>query len=105
MVVLGQSVCIRAKVVVFVESGCIRAKWLYSGKSGCIRGNWLYSGKVVVVRQKWLFSGKRGCILAKVVLFGSSNKMRNLGQKGKNPKNQKSLIFFNFSYSSFVIIF
>ena len=112
MVVLGQSGCIRAKVfvfgqkwlyswkvAVFGQSGCIRAKVVVFVKIGCIRA------KVVVVRQKWLFSGKRGCILAKVVLFGSSNKMRILGQKGKNPKNQKSLIFFNFSYSSFVIIF
>ena len=33
VVVIGQSGCIRAKVVVFGQ------KWLYSGKSGCIRQN------------------------------------------------------------------
>ena len=69
---------------------CFRAKRLYSGKSGCNRVNlvalgqkWLYSGKsgynranVVVLGQKWLYSGKsgcipeRGCIQAKVVVFG-----------------------------------
>ena len=79
MVVIGQSGCIRAKVVViakclfFYQNGFIRARGLYSGKvivigqSGCIRAktvvfrqssciwaNWLYSGKVDVIEQKWL---------------------------------------------------
>ena len=49
--VIGQSDCIRAKVVVLGE------KLLYSGKRGSIRG------KVVVFRQKWLYSSK-------VVVFG-----------------------------------
>ena len=35
MVVLGQSGCIRAKVVVFGQ------KLLHSGKSGCTRAKWL----------------------------------------------------------------
>ena len=39
MLVFGQSVCIRAKVVVIGQSGCIRVK-------------------VVVVVQKWLYLGK-----------------------------------------------
>ena len=83
MVVFGQGSCIR-------KSGCFRARLLYSGKSGFIRA------KVVVFGQKWLYLGNS-------VLFGSSSKMRILGQKGKNPKNQKNLIFLNFSVSPFVI--
>ena len=72
------------------KSGFIRAKWLYSINSGCI-------GAIVVVFEQ------SGCIRAKVVLFWSSSKIRILGQKSKNPKNQKNLIFLNFSISSFVI--
>ena len=64
MVVLGQSGCNRAKVVLFGQT------MLYSGKSGCIRAicgilakvviikqsccNW---AKVVVLGQKWMYSG------------------------------------------------
>ena len=72
MVVLGQSGCIRAKVVVigqkwlysdkvvvFGQSGCIRARWLFLRKSCCFRA------KVVVIGQKWLYAGKHGCIRAK----------------------------------------
>ena len=94
---------IRAKVVV------IGQKYLYSGKSGCSRQSgcirakvvvfgqkWLYSGKVVVFRQKWLYSVKSGCIWAKVVLIGSSSKMRILGEKGKNFKNQNKIHFSQF---------
>ena len=62
MVVLRQSGCIRAKVVVFGQkllhsgkSGCTRAKWLYSGKVVVFGQMWLYLGKVVVFRQKWLY--------------------------------------------------
>ena len=44
MVVFGQCVCIRTKVVVF-------------GKLVVFRHNWLNSGKMVVFRQKWLYSG------------------------------------------------
>ena len=53
MVVIGQSIFIWAKVVVFGQRGCIRAKCLYSGKLvvfgqiGCIRA------KVVTFGQKW----------------------------------------------------
>ena len=58
MVVLGQSCCIRAKVVVFGQ------KWLYSGEKGSIRAkNCCYRAKVVVF-------GRSGCIRAKVVVFG-----------------------------------
>ena len=111
-------------MVVFGQGGCIRAKWFYSGKvvvfgqnlfligqSCCIRSKWLYSGKCGCLRAKFLYSGKSGFIRAKVVVFGqivligSSSKMRILGQKGKNPKNQKNLIFLNFSIFPFVITF
>ena len=51
MVVLGQSGCIREKVVLFVQ------KWLNSVKRGSIRA------KVVVLGQKWL-------CLPKVFVFG-----------------------------------
>ena len=60
----GQSVCIRAKVVVFGPSGCILAKLVVFGQSGLfwqsgfIRVKWLYSGKVVVFVKKWFYSGK-----------------------------------------------
>ena len=49
MVVLGQSGCIWAKVVVIRQTGCIRKRWLYSGK-------------VVIF-------GKSGNVMAKVVVF------------------------------------
>ena len=56
MVVLEQTCCIRAKVVV------IRQKWLYSGKSGSFRAKlvlfgkkMLFLGKVVVFRKKWFY--------------------------------------------------
>ena len=48
MVVIGQSGCVRLKVVVFGKIGCIPAKW--------------YLGKVVVFGKKFLFLGKSGCI-------------------------------------------
>ena len=65
MAEVGQSGCIRAKVVV------VGQKLRYSGKSGCIRAKCLLSGKVVVfeksgcIRAKWLYSGKSGSIRAK----------------------------------------
>ena len=49
VVVLEQSGCIRAKVVVYWQkwlylgkSGCIRAKVIVFGQSGCIRAAWFY---------------------------------------------------------------
>ena len=55
MVVIGQSGCIRAKVVVFCQ------KWLYSRKvvvfeqSGCIRAKVVVlANKVVIFGRKWL---------------------------------------------------
>ena len=53
MVVIGQSGCIWAIMVVFVQ------KMLLSCKSGCIRV------KVVVFGQKLLYSGKSDCNLGK----------------------------------------
>ena len=87
MVVIAQSDCIRANVVVFGQSVCIRAKvvvfgqkWLYSGNfvlnlflsgtRGCIRAKWFYLGKVAVFGQTLLYSGKSGCIFSKVLVFG-----------------------------------
>ena len=64
MVVIRQSGCIRAKVVVFGQ------KMLYSGKSGCVHAKWLCLGKVVVFGQKLFYSGKSACIVAKVVVIG-----------------------------------
>ena len=56
MVVIGQSDCIQAKVVVLGH------KWRYSGK-------WFYLGKresnlakVVLFGQNWFYKGKSGCI-------------------------------------------
>ena len=52
--VFGQNCCIWAKMVIFVQRGCIWSKMVLFGKSGCnresfgIRANWLYLGKVVV---------------------------------------------------------
>ena len=37
MVVLGQSFCIRKKVVSSGKMVALVEKWLYSGKSGCIQ--------------------------------------------------------------------
>ena len=51
VVIVGQSVFIREKVVVFVQ------KWLYSCKSGSIRA-------------KDVVFGQRGCIRENVVVFG-----------------------------------
>ena len=47
MVIIGQSGCIRIKVVVFGK------KLVVFGKSGCIRAKWLYLGKAVVSVQSW----------------------------------------------------
>ena len=58
MVVVGQSSCIWAKVVLFIQN------WLYSGKSGSNRA------KVV------LLFGQSGSIRAKVVVFGQSGCFR-----------------------------
>ena len=81
MVVLGQRVCNRAKVVEFGQSGGIQAKWLYLGKSGSIRAKWLYSGKMVFfgqgycnwsklfIREKVVVIGESGCIPAKEVVL------------------------------------
>ena len=72
-------------MVVFGQNCCILVKWLYSskvdviGQNGCVRAivvvfrqKWLYSGKVVVFGQKRLYSARRGCIPAKVDVFGQS---------------------------------
>ena len=70
MVVVGQSGCIRAKVVVFVKN-CF-----YSGKCGSFRTKRLHFGKVVLIWHKWLYSGRvvvfwqSGCYWEKVVVFG-----------------------------------
>ena len=63
MVVIGQSIFIWAKVVVFGQRGCIRAKCLYSGKLVVFGQKWLHSGKSGFNRAKLLFSDK-------VVAFG-----------------------------------
>ena len=84
MVVFGQSGCIQAKVVLLGQSIGIRSKvvvfwpeWFYScivnvfGQSDCIRAKWLYSVKVVIIlqccckRAKGLYWGKSGYIRAK----------------------------------------
>ena len=89
MVVIRESGCNWAKVVVFGQSGCVRKrllysckvvvfgkvvligqKWLLSGKNGCIRTKVVIIGKVVVLGQKCLYSGTNGCIRAKVVVYG-----------------------------------
>ena len=81
MIVIVQSCCFRAKVVVFGK------KRLYSGKSGCIRAKlvvgWLFWGKNYFIRITiivFVQSGRfrlnvvvflqSGCIRAKVVVFG-----------------------------------
>ena len=78
MVLFGEIVCIRTKVVVIGYVVISKEKWLYSGKKGCIRAKGHVFGqcgcvwaKVVVfgqssyIRAKWLYSGKSGCIRAK----------------------------------------
>ena len=50
MVVIGQSGCVREKVVVFEQ------KLIYSGIVVVFKQKWLYSGKVVVFGQKCLYS-------------------------------------------------
>ena len=71
VVVFGQSVCIRAKVVVFSsKSGCIRAKWLYSDKSCCNQGK---SGGI---RANVVIFEQSDCVLEKVVVIGKSGCMR-----------------------------
>ena len=73
VVVFGQYICIRARVVVFGQ------KWLYSGNSkrtGYIRAKWLYSGKKWVYSDKVVVFGQSGFIRAKVdvkeAVFGKS---------------------------------
>ena len=45
MLVLGNTGCIRGKVVVFGESGSIWVKVFVFGQSCWFRQKWLYSGK------------------------------------------------------------
>ena len=77
MVIIGESGCSRAKVVVFLQkwlySGyhdCIGTKWLHFGKSGCIRAKWLYSDKNGCIWDEWFDSGINGCIREKIFIFG-----------------------------------
>ena len=90
MVVIFQSGCLRAKVVVSGKKrlcsrkSCFnRAKAVILRQSGCIRAKWFYSGKMVVVGQsvgirakvvvygyKKLYSCKSGFVRAIVVVFG-----------------------------------
>ena len=77
MVLFGQSGSNCEKVVVIRQSGCIRAKvvvfgkkLLYSGKSGCVHAKWLYLGKVVVFGQRLFYLGKSACIVAKLFVIG-----------------------------------
>ena len=53
---LGKGGIIRAKVVIFVQSGSVVSATLYY--CGCIRTRWIYSGKVIVFGEKLLYSGK-----------------------------------------------
>ena len=84
MVVIRQSGCIPANVVVLGQNCFIWEKWLNSGKGGCIRAKvvvFLQSGciraKKLVFGKKWLYSdksgsifGKSSCVRPKVVVFG-----------------------------------
>ena len=65
MVILGSSLCIRAKVVALVQSCCIRAKVAVFGQSVVFGQKWLYFGKIISIRAKWSNS-------AYVVVFGQS---------------------------------
>ena len=79
MVVIGQSGCVREKVVVFEQ------KLFYSGIVVVFKQKWLYSSKVVVFGQKCLYSGKNVCIWTEVDVFGQkwlySGKVVVFGQK------------------------
>ena len=57
MVLLGQSCCLPAEVVVFGKTGFFGSKWMYSGRCDCI---W----------AKVILFGQNGCIREKVVFFG-----------------------------------
>ena len=50
----GKSGCIRAKVVLIGQTVRVRTKVVVFGQGGCIRLMWLSSDKMVVFRQKWL---------------------------------------------------
>ena len=63
MDVLGQSGCIRAKVVV------VGKKWLYSGITVVFGEKVVVFGQSSCIRAKCLYSGKSGCIWAKMVIF------------------------------------
>ena len=70
MVVVGQSGCIRANVVVFGQKWLYSAKDVVFGQIGCIRAETYFSGSVVVYGQKWLNSQKSVFFRAKVVVLG-----------------------------------
>ena len=61
MVVIAQSGCFLANVVLFRQSGCIREK-------------------VVVFGKKWFYFGRSGCIRAKVVVFLLIDVIRRSGR-------------------------
>ena len=70
MVVLGQSRCMRAKVVEVGQTVVFGQKWLYSCKSGCIRADLLSYFISGCLRAKDDVFVQNCCIRAKVVLFG-----------------------------------
>ena len=59
MVVVGQSSCIWAKVVLFGQN------WLYSGKSGSNRAKVVLFGQSGSIRAKVVVFGQSGCFRAK----------------------------------------
>ena len=69
MVVFGQSCYNWAKVVLFGQKWLYSVKWFYSGKNCCNREKKLLYSETVVV------FGQRGCIGAKVAVFGQNGRI------------------------------
>ena len=68
---MGQKWLYLGRVVVIGQSIYIRAKWLFSGKNGCIRADVVF-GQSGRIRANMVVFRISGCIPAKVVLFGQN---------------------------------
>ena len=77
MILLGQTVCVRAKIVVFGQNllysdkvVVLLVKVVLFGQSCFIRAKVVVSGQKWFYSGNWFYLGKSGCIREKVDIFG-----------------------------------
>ena len=80
MVVIGQTLLYTGKMVLFRQSGCILARWLYLGKRGCIRAKVVVFGLLMLYSGNLFYLVKSGCVRGKSGCIGA--KLFVFGQSG-----------------------